>query len=302
MRQQLTRRRFVQALGTGVGVLTLRPQCLQARTNGSRELEFLVVSDTHLGYRDSPAAAAAWRKTAVELAAAPGDFVLHLGDLVDRGLESQYPLYLESRQLIHKPVYEIPGNHDPLPLFQRFIRESVDYSFDHHWLRVLLLNNSRTDSHDGFLTAAQLAWLEERCADAKAREMLVLLAMHVPAHANKHPDRGWYVHPDQGQQELYALLARYAPQVVALFHGHFHNGLRGWNDHGTLHEICFPSALYNLDRQLERQQAPGYNPLEFRPGYARVRLAGGTMTVEYRPTGHEPSVHRDLTVVPQPRE
>jgi len=77
-------------------------------------------------------------------------------------------------------------------------------------------------------------------------------------------------------------------------HGHFHNGIRGWDDHHPLHEISFPSALYNRDRRLEEQQAPGYNPLEFRPGYTLVEIRDGSMRLQYKPVEQVPSVERNL--------
>ena len=265
--------------------MVIRPRCLHAYEKELRKLSFIVVTDTHLGYRNQQHAAMQWEKTAVEVAMADGDLVLHLGDVVDGGREAQYPIYLESRKLIGKPVHEIPGNHDPHELFSKHIRKTIDTAVDHHWLRFLLINNARTDSHDGFLSDQQLAWIDEQCHDAAKRDMFVAICMHVPAHKNLHPDRGWYVKPAEGQTKLYETLTRYKDRVLALLHGHFHNGLRGWDDHGPVHEICFPSVLYNLDRKLEDQNAPGYNPQEFRPGYTLVTIEAGAMTLSYKPVG-----------------
>ena len=75
--------------------------------------------------------------------------------------------------------------------------------------------------------------------------------------------------------------------ILATVHGHFHNGIRGWDDHGGLHEILFPSILYNLNRGLEVKGAPGYNLPEFRPGYTLVTVEGRKMTLRYKPLGAE---------------
>jgi hypothetical protein len=72
--------------------------------------------------------------------------------------------------------------------------------------------------------------------------------------------------------------------------------LRGWDDHKPVHEVLFPSALYNQDRKLEEQKAPGYNPKEFRPGYTLVTIMNGTMTLQYRVTGAEGGVEKSLPV------
>jgi hypothetical protein len=289
-----SRRQFVSAFTAGVGAWTLLPRCLRAATRPS--LPFVVVTDTHLGYRDQPDAAQQWERTAAEIDLADAAFVVHLGDIVDGGREPQYPIYLKTRETIGKPVHEIPGNHDPRALFEKHIRPTGDIAVDHQWLRLLLLNNARVDSHDGFLTDDQVDWIDRQCDDAGRRDMLLAIAMHVPAHPNGHPDRGWYIKPENGQTRLYETLARHQDRILALLHGHFHNGIRGWDDHAPLHEICFPSALYNQDRRLEEQQAPGYNPAEFRPGFTRVSIEGATMRLEYVAVGAMATTEKSLAL------
>ena len=83
------------------------------------------------------------------------------------------------------------------------------------------------------------------------------------------------------------------PNALTFIHGHVHNGLRGWTDH-DVHEICLPSVLYNLDRGLEKKQAPGYNPLEFRPGYVSVTIGDGEMKLSYKPTGNQATVGKTV--------
>ena len=294
LRDDIGRRAFLGALGAGIGGLVFRPACLNAAGRKLSEISFVVVTDTHLGYQDEDKAAKLWSNTAAEIEAAPGAFVLHLGDVVDGGREAQYPVYLETRKVIRKPVHEIPGNHDPHEKFERNIRNPVDMAFDHEWLRVLLLGNAHGDSHGGFLTAEQLAWLGAQCEDAAKRDLFVLIGMHVPVHTNAHPDRGWFVKPENGQTEFYTLMTKHADRVIALLHGHFHNGLRGWDDHAPVHEIVFPSALYNQDRHLDAQGAQGYNPIEFRPGYTLVRIRDGAMELDYRVTGTDVKVPKKL--------
>ena len=284
------RRVFLQSLSLPA-VLALPGAAAQAFAS---PWEFAVVSDTHLGRKDQPTAAQHWATAAKALAQSSARFVLHLGDLVDRGRRDQYPLYRTIRDRIGKPVWEVPGNHDPLPLFTRYVRNQVDLSVELGPLQLLLVNNSRTDSHQGFLSSQQLAWIQQQCEQAARRRRFLILAMHVPVHTNLHPDRGWYVHPGQGQRRLYRLVRRYQDRILALFHGHFHCGLRGWSDHAPVHEVVFPSLLYNRDRRLKQQGAPGYNPAEFRPGYVLVRLHRAQMVLRYVPLGQPASVTREL--------
>jgi hypothetical protein len=288
-----SRRHFLRTLGPA-GALLLHPQCLRAVGAPRGEISFVVVTDTHLGYKDEEKAERVWLQTAAEIDKAPGAFVLHLGDVVDGGREAQYPRYLAGRQLIRKPVHEVPGNHDPQELFQRHLRQEVDTAIEHGWLRVLLINNAHRDSHDGFIAPAQIAWLAEQCEIAARKEQLLLFAMHVPVHDNAHPDRGWHVKPANGQKEFYALMQKHAARTLALFHGHFHNGLRGWDDHAPVHEVCFPSALYNQDRKLEEKGAPGYNPSEFRSGFTRVAIRDGAIAIEFQPLGATDALKKEL--------
>ena len=287
----LHRRSFLVAAAASI-VLPMRS--VFADNALRQELKFLVITDTHLGYKGNDSAAKLWTKTAAELAKQDGAFVLHLGDVVDGGREDQYPIYLKTRESIGKPVHEVPGNHDPQPLFEKHIRQPVDTAFDHEWLRVVLLNDSHTDSHEGFLTREQLDFLSRQLQGARESAKAVIVAMHVPAHDNKHPDRGWHIKPKNGQTEFYELITAKNSPVLALFHGHFHNGLRGWDDRKPIHEISFPSALYNQDRKLEEQKAPGFNPLEFRPGFSAITLRKDKLLIDYRVTGTTANMIREF--------
>jgi 3',5'-cyclic AMP phosphodiesterase CpdA len=215
---------------------------------------------------------------------------------VDGMREAQYAKYLETRKLIKKPVHEIPGNHDKPEDFQKHIRPEVDMFFDHEWLRVVLMNNSHNDSHEGFFTAEQITWLGKTCDEAAQRGQKLLICAHVPVHHNTHPDRGWFVKPASGQTDFYAIVKKHESRVIALFHGHFHNGIRGWDDRAPVHEILFPSALYNQDRKLEAAKAPGYNLAEFRPGYTLVNIKDGAMTLQYKVTGTEEKSEKLLKI------
>jgi DNA repair exonuclease SbcCD nuclease subunit len=288
-RLRISRRDWmVRSCALAGGVLSGSVSVAQAA--GRERLSFAIVSDTHVGYRGSDSARVQWQKTADELSKLDVSFLLHLGDVVDGGQVELYPVYREIRERITRPVYEIPGNHDPADAFARHLREPIDTSVDHGWLRCILLNNAHRDSHDGFFSEQQLDWLAGQLEATKRDGRLAIICCHVPVHPNRHPDRGWYVKPEHGQQRFYEVTSEHRDDLIGVFHGHFHNGIRGWGDRAPLHEICFPSALYNQDRGLEEKQAPGFNPNEFRPGYTVATIDQGTLSLEYRPTGAEPSV------------
>ena len=261
------------------------------------EFSFVIASDSHLGRNDDPTAEKQWRQAIAELNAAQGDFVLHLGDVVDSGREAQYPIYAAMRKELKKPIYEIPGNHDPHELFEKHVRSPIDGSFDHGGVRFLLLGNAHRDSHDGFITPEQIAWLDKQSTEATAKDLHVVLCLHVPVHANSHPDRGWYVKPADGQTAFYDLVKKHADRWLACLHGHFHNGIRGWRDRGQLLEVLCPSVCYNQDRKLEEHiksgAAKGFYVDELRPGYLLATLGKGRLTLRYKPLGAE--MHGDYS-------
>ncbi len=289
----IARREF---LGSLIGGLILTSRSLAA-TRALPEFSFQIATDTHLGRADNNAAERLWKRAAEEINAAPGAFALHLGDVVDSGREAQYPVYLEIRQTIKKPVHEIPGNHDPADLFAKHIRPQIDMSFEHGGVRFVLFNNSDRDSHMGFIKPPQLEWLKSELDAAAKADQFVAVACHVPVHSNLHPDRGWYVKPADGQTEFYALLEQHKDRVLALFHGHFHNGIRGWNDHRPLIESCFPSCCYNQDRKLvNHPQLTGFVVDDLRVGYTNVTLGGGKMTLAYKPLGAESTAQYEAAI------
>ncbi len=297
MNQFIDRRKAAKIFaGGGLGSMTLDFSTLPGyAAEDWPEFSFIIVTDTHVGYKQRDSARKQWKKTAVELADAKGDFVIHLGDMVDKGQEDQYPVYKEIRDSVGKPFYEIPGNHDPQVLFEKHIHKTSDRSFDHQGIRFVLFNNSSRESHDGFITDSQNEWLQKEFDEAVAEDLQILICAHVPIHDNRHPDRGWYVKPENGQTKFYQLIDQHRDRVLATFHGHFHNGIRGWEDRSPVHEILFPSALYNLDRNLKEKGAAGYNLNEFRPGYVLANFSKGQLNLRYQITGKSDSTDKTLS-------
>lgn len=276
------RRAMLAWLGS---VLFAALPCGAAEEAGKPLFAFAVVSDTHLG-KGGEGPAKGLAQVVEEINASAAELTLFLGDLVDTGAknEAQYPEWLKIARGLKKPFHAIPGNHDPVELFEKHIRAETDCAFDHKGFRFVLFNDSDPKSHDGAVTPEQLKWLTAQIDDAAAKKLRVILCAHVAAHPNKHPDVGWWVRT--GGKELEALLlAKGGNPIVAFLTGHFHCGLRGWSDRGGVHEVVVPALAWNGDRKLEA--APGFAVKESRKGYVRVEVYGGRLAVRCKPVGAE---------------
>jgi 3',5'-cyclic AMP phosphodiesterase CpdA len=282
--RSISRRAALAAFG---GLLAW-PAAIRARERTIPEISLAIVTDTHLGRDDPPGSTDFWMKAAREIDKTDSEIVLHLGDVVDNGREKQYDVYKDIRKAIRKPIHEIPGNHDPRELFAKHIRREVDVAVDHHGVRFLLLNNARFGETDGFLSREQIRWLGDQCGEAARKNLFIVMAMHVPAHTNTdHAIVGAFVKPENGQTDLYELLKKHEDRVLALLHGHFHCGLRGWDSHAPLQELVFPSTLYNRNLMLALRKAPGFNTPEFRPGYVLAKIGKDGLHLSYKPIGFD---------------
>jgi 3',5'-cyclic AMP phosphodiesterase CpdA len=280
---------------TTMGAVLAWPAAIRALDSTIPDLSLAIVSDTHLGRDDKETGALNWTAAAREIEKSNSELVLHLGDLVDNGREAQYAVYKDIRKSIRKPIHEIPGNHDPRELFAKHIRRDIDTAVDHRNVRFLLINNARVGETDGYLSKDQLRWLGDQCADAANRKLFIVVAMHVPAHTNTdHAIVGSYIKPENGQKELYELIERHKDRVLALLHGHFHCGLRGWDSHAPLQEVVFPSTLYNRNLMLALRKAGGFNLPEFRSGYVLAKINRDGLQLTYQPIGVDDSRSQKL--------
>jgi 3',5'-cyclic-AMP phosphodiesterase len=296
-----TRRQFMKGASLAVGAILFNPPLGWARV-GSEDFTFAVISDTHLGNgKDGVSGEQAWEKALKEISNTDADFVIHLGDLVHTGEKNEklYPVFMDIRKGYKKEVYAIPGNHDPDEFFKKYIAKETDISFDHKGIRFILWDDAHTDDHDGFITDAQLKWLDQQMKEAVDKNLQVILCTHVAAHTNKNPDVGWYVKPEHGQTRFYELLQKYRSSVIAVFSGHFHCGLRGWNDNFGVEEIVFPSACWNVDRGLAKN-GTGYAFETMRTGYSLISMKGNQMELTYKPFANDKPVTKTYELKKSP--
>ncbi|HEV2362476.1 MAG TPA: phosphodiesterase [Acidimicrobiales bacterium] len=150
------------------------------------------------------------------------DVVLVTGDLVDRGAPVEYDRLAGLLGELEMRYVLLPGNHDDrealraafpeLPREGRLVHDETIGG-----LRVLCLDDWVPGSPSGTLGADQLAWLDERLAQAPATPTLV--ALHHPPFASG------LVHMDEmglTDREDLAQLVRRHGQVRCVVAGHLH--------------------------------------------------------------------------------
>jgi predicted MPP superfamily phosphohydrolase len=258
---------------------------------------FALISDTHLGahgQQDELAFSNAVR----EINATDAAFTLCLGDLVNAGNPLQYPAWKKIAAGLSKPWYAVPGNHDPVPLFTSQVQAETDFAFDRPPFRFIGFNSANTNSHTGYVTPAQLAWLDIQLAAAEKADLRAILFTHVPRHKNLHPDRGWWIKDADGGQGLRELLHKHRPAVAALFAGHMHCGLRGWQDLDSIPEILVPAlgGIGNARRKWDPAAMEGWVLEEFRNGYLLADVFPDAIRFTYKPLGVPSSVTTNISL------
>lgn len=288
----LNRREFVAA-GSGLLLSTAVGRLPAMAADMKPEFTFALVSDNHLGRRGDRESS--HLKLAVEeINKSNASFTLFCGDLVNQGSdpkhEQRYPEWLKLAAGLNKPYYAIPGNHDPDAMYTKYIRKDLEFAFEFERFRFVCFRDSRISSHLGFVTREQIEWIQKQIDKATEKKQQVVLVSHIIYHRNLHPDVGWWIR--NGEREFGEMLKANQKSLCAFFAGHFHCGLRGWNDSFGIHEVVLPSTSWNRDRGL--QKAPGYALDEFRIGYVLADVYNDRMVLKYKPLAETTRASRVL--------
>jgi predicted phosphodiesterase len=163
-----------------------------------------------------------YRRVLAAVAADGNEFLVHTGDLVNEGREN---LWQEVQQVMADfplPFYPVPGNHDSLDgKLDNYLQYSgataAHYSFDRPPVHLTM-----ADSHNGGISAAELAWLREDLA-ATTQSIKMVFLHHPPFD----PDGTDHVMA-YGKGPFMALMAEMGVDYV--FAGHIHAYARGERD------------------------------------------------------------------------
>jgi 3',5'-cyclic AMP phosphodiesterase CpdA len=270
-----------------------------AKSDGNKPFTFALMSDTHLG-RNGEGPAKQMKHAVEEINASPAELIIFTGDLVNAGEvdanEKHYPEWLDIAGGWKKPWHAVPGNHDPVAKFVKRIGVETDRIVDvpsAPYRFVFFRDALPNPEHQGAVLDEQLNWLQAQIDGAAHDNRRVFLVSHIIYHKNEKPDVGWMIRDNR--EAFTDFLKQNAKQVDAFFAGHFHSGLRGWDDTFGIHEIVLPSACWNFDGKRLRG-APGYTFDEDRPGWVLAEVRGpGQIKLSYKPIGADVSVVKELT-------
>ena len=189
------------------------------------------------------------------------DVVIGTGDLTNRGRPEEYAALRDLLAPLEAPIYLIPGNHD----VPRLLRETfgdhdhlagegefVSYAVDGYPLRLVALDSTLPDAHNGAVCTERLAWLRSRLEEAPERP--TLLFMHHPPFRTGI----WWMDGIgivEGVAELRDLLDAH-PQVQRIACGHLHRAIQA-NLGRTPVSVC-PSTSYQVCLDMRPDSHPKF--------------------------------------------
>jgi predicted phosphodiesterase len=222
---------------------TVTPSASFTPTGAGPALQFAVAGDS----RDNPGV---YRQVLAAVVADGNAFLLHTGDLVNKGTEAQWQEFEQIMAGFPLPFFPVPGNHDGLGgELDGYLASSgapaAHYSFDRGPVHFVL-----ADSHNGGIGAADLAWLREDLGST-AQPLKMVFLHHPPFD----PDGTDHIMA-YGNESFMDLMAEQGVDYV--FAGHIHAYARGERDGVTylitggggapLYTQDHPQAFYHFLR------------------------------------------------------
>lgn len=198
------------------------------------------------------------------------DFVVFLGDNIDKSNKENLNGFLKAVQKIKTPYYLVMGNHDVHKIsgmekkvyldilsenskYQRKARESY-YFYPSSDVIVIVLDNvsSGMPSAHGIFSPKTVKWLEEVLTKNKNKKALIF--QHVP-YITPYENKS---HEILDKTDYRAVLSRH-DNVLAVFAGHYHKEGTIRDDKGIIHvnapAMCV-EPYYYMEMSLEYDKMP----------------------------------------------
>jgi len=165
------------------------------------------------------------------------DFVVHTGDIVEKGFNSEFDQYLSIISPCGLKFYHIPGNHDTKwsPTGLEGYKErfgDTKFSFVHCGFRFIGMNDCITlRGGGGFFCPADFAWLDSVLSATDSLNTPVLFFVHIPPEENA-VFNSWRVIDK---------LKNWRTALILVGHGHSNkiynfDGVQGVMSYDTYHE------------------------------------------------------------------
>ena len=252
------------------------------RVSSSKDLLFVQISDSHMGF-DKPAntdVAATLRAAIDKINALPASpaFVLHTGDISHLSKPTEFDTVDQMlKQVRTERIHYVPGEHDVLgddgreylDRYGKGTNGSGWYSFDAkgvHFVGLVNVANLKAGGL-GSLGPDQLEWLERDLRHRSASTPIVLFA-HIPLWS-VYPEWGWGTE-DSAQALTY--LKRFGS--VTVLNGHIHQIMQKVEGH-----VAFHTAASTAFPQPAPGTAPSPGPMKVPAEELRKLL--GLASVDY---------------------
>jgi predicted phosphodiesterase len=218
---------------TPTPTLTATPTLTITPSTASPALTFAVCGDSRNGPQ-------VYRRVLDSVMADGSEFLVHTGDLVNSSTEAQWQEFQETMAGFTLPFYPVAGNHDSsggqLDDYLAYTgAPAAHYSFDREPVHFAL-----ADSHNGGISAGELAWLRDDLSAAEQPIKMVFLH-----HPPFDPDGTDHIMA-YGNEPFMDLMVE--QDVDYVFTGHIHAYVQGERD-GVLYILTGGAGapLYTAD-------------------------------------------------------
>jgi Icc protein len=208
---------------------------------GSGELNFVQISDSHIGFNKpaNPDVTATLQATVDKINALPHlpDFIIHTGDLSHLSKPGEFDTMDQVlKGCRQKQFFYVPGEHDIalddgkqyLERYGKGTKGRGWYSFDQRGVHFVGLVNAAALEGLGTLGSEQLSWLADDLRQKSSSTPIVVFA-HIPLWS-VYPEWGWGT--DDGARAL-TLLKRFGS--ITVLNGHIHQVLQKVEGSVTFH-------------------------------------------------------------------
>lgn len=189
------------------------------------------------------------------------DVVLATGDLTNRGAPDEYAALRELLGELRIPLFVIPGNHDSRVLLREtfpehaYLRdggEFCSYVVDAYPVRLIGVDTTLADRHDGALCKARLDWLTSTLAAAPRQPTLIF--MHHPPFETGI----WWIDGIGLLRggERFRRIVEANPQLKLIVCGHIHRSVQ--SQLGSTPVIVAPSTAHQVKLDVVPESAPAF--------------------------------------------